>query len=81
MKRLNRIIAVLCLALLACMILPAATPAALAKAALNDKKRAGGSITLVLPEAIGRCRLEKVPVSELPRCFEAALESQEALGL
>ena len=55
--------------------------AALAKAALNDKKRAGGSITLVLPEAIGRCRLEKVPVSELPRCFETALESQEALGL
>ena len=55
--------------------------AALAKAALNDKKRAGGSITLVLPEAIGKCRLEKVPVSELPRCFEAALASQEALGL
>ena len=54
---------------------------ALAKAALNDKKRAGGSITLVLPEAIGRCRLEKVPVTDLPRCFEAALASQEALGL
>ena len=57
------------------------TAPALAKAALNDKKRAGGSITLVLPEAIGRCRLEKVPIADLPGCFEAALASQEALGL
>ena len=57
-------------------------PAAeLAKAALSDKKRAGGHITLVLPEAIGRCALKKVPVSELPAWFERALESQEALGL
>ena len=54
---------------------------ALAKAALSDKKRSGGSITLVLPEAVGRCRLEKISVEELPRCFEAALARQEALGL
>ena len=56
MKRLNRIIAVLCLALLACMILPAATPAALAKAALTadrtDVKLVKGEkavVTLTFP--------------------------------
>ena len=54
---------------------------ALAKAALSDKKRAGGSITLVLPEAIGKCRLQKVPVAELPAWFDRAIRSQEALGL
>ena len=52
---------------------------ALADAALNDKKRAGDAITLVLPEAVGRCRLEKIPVGELPRCFEKALAALEAL--
>ena len=55
--------------------------AALADAALSDKKRAGGTITLVLPEAIGRCALKKIPVPQLPACFEKALASQEALGL
>ena len=54
---------------------------ALAEAALSDKKRAGGSITLVLPEEIGRCRLQRLPVCELRACFEKALASQEALGL
>ena len=54
---------------------------ALADAALSDKKRAGGSITLVLPERIGRCRLQKVPVSALRECFDRALRAQEALGL
>ena len=54
---------------------------ALARAALSDKKRAGDSITLVLPEAVGCCRLEKIPVAELPARFARALESQEALGL
>ena len=53
----------------------------LAAAALNDKKRAGETITLVLPEAIGSCYLKKLPVRELGRCFERALEAQEALGL
>ena len=55
--------------------------AALAEAALNDKKRAGGAITLVLPESVGACFLKKVPVSELSGCFEKALASQAALGL
>ena len=53
----------------------------LARAALNDKKRAGGEITLVLPEAIGKCRLERIPVSRLPACFEKALNALEALDL
>ncbi len=55
--------------------------AALARAALSDKKRSGGSITLVLPEAIGQCVLRKVPVAELPEWFRRALAVQEALGL
>lgn len=38
---------------------------ALYNAALSDKKRAGGSITLILPEAIGRCVLYKMPCEEL----------------
>lgn len=41
------------------------TAAELAVAALSDKKRGGGSITLVIPEAIGRCVLHETPVSEL----------------
>lgn len=53
----------------------------LARAALSDKKRAGKSITLVLPDVIGKCRLEKVPVTDLPQWFERALNAQEALEL
>ena len=55
--------------------------ATLARAALSDKKRSGGKITLVLPDAIGQCHLEKVPVAELPLWFERALTAQEALKL
>ena len=54
---------------------------ALVRAALSDKKRSGGAITLVLPEAIGRCVLKKVPVTELQGWFERALAAQEALKL
>ena len=54
---------------------------ALANAALSDKKRAGGTITLVLPDAIGQCHLQRVPVSELPDWFDRALAAQEALKL
>ncbi len=54
---------------------------ALAKAAMNDKKRSGGTITLVLPEAIGKCALRKLPVSELPACFERAIAVTEAMAL
>ncbi|MDO4265414.1 MAG: 3-dehydroquinate synthase [Eubacteriales bacterium] len=40
-------------------------PKELAQIALSDKKRRGDTITLILPEQIGSCRLYKVPVSEL----------------
>ena len=54
---------------------------ALALAAMGDKKRAGGAITLVLPERIGRCILKKIPVTEMKGYFERALVRMEALGL
>ena len=41
------------------------SPEALAEAALADKKRAGDSITIVVPKEIGTCELLKIPVSEL----------------
>ena len=48
----------------------------LTAAALSDKKRTGGAITLVLPERIGKCYLKKIPVSELRAWFDRALERQ-----
>lgn len=46
----------------------------LALAALSDKKRAGNSITIVVPKAIGRCELKKIPVTELEAVIRAGLE-------
>ena len=43
--------------------------AELTAAALHDKKRRGGKITLVLPEAIGKCVLKTVDIAELPAYF------------
>ncbi len=37
----------------------------LADAALSDKKRTGGTINFVVPEAMGRCILKKIPVETL----------------
>jgi 3-dehydroquinate synthase len=56
--------------------LPVRSPFAagtLVEYALRDKKREGGKLTFVLPEAVGRCRLHEVPVEDIPRVFEAAL--------
>ena len=47
------------------------SPADLARAAQSDKKRAGDSLTLVLPHAIGKCALESIPVSQLEAVIEA----------
>ena len=58
--------------------LPTATDfsaAQLAKAAASDKKRRGSHISVVVPEAIGRCVMRKVPVSELEAIFAAGLEA------
>lgn len=41
------------------------TPEELLPAALSDKKRSGGVVTLVMPLRIGECVLKPVPVSEL----------------
>ena len=48
---------------------------ALAEAALSDKKRAGGDITLVVPRKIGHCELRKVPVADLLPIIRAGLEA------
>ncbi len=45
----------------------------LADIALNDKKRHGGSITLVMPYGIGDSRLYKTPVESLEEIFKAGL--------
>ncbi len=41
------------------------SPEELYRAALGDKKRMGGNISLVIPERIGSCFIKSVPVSEL----------------
>ncbi|MGI6151103.1 MAG: 3-dehydroquinate synthase [Christensenellales bacterium] len=46
----------------------------LADAALKDKKRAGGAITLVMPREIGNCTLETLPIDRLQPIIEAGLE-------
>lgn len=47
---------------------------ALAQAALADKKRTGGDITLVVPRTLGRCVLNSIPVAELPAVIAAGWE-------
>lgn len=42
--------------------------------ALMDKKIAGDKITLIIPEAIGNCKLQKVSLSELRKFISLALE-------
>ncbi len=52
------------------------SPEALAEAALSDKKRAGGRITLVVPRRIGACDLIDIPVEQLIDVFRAGLEAR-----
>ncbi len=47
---------------------------ALTAAALNDKKRSGDSITIVVPKRIGLCELKKLPVADLRSIIAAGLE-------
>lgn len=37
----------------------------MAAAAASDKKSAGSNVRIIVPESIGRCRIEKIPVSDL----------------
>lgn len=46
------------------------SPAALTAAALHDKKRKGGTVSLVLPVEIGHCVLHPFPVDELGKLME-----------
>ena len=48
--------------------------AQLAVAALSDKKRRGGSLTLVMPFCIGDTRLHPIPVTELEAFLEGGLQ-------
>ena len=50
------------------------TAGELTAAALKDKKRAGDSITIVVPKKIGVCELKKIPVTELNAIIAAGLE-------
>ena len=50
-------------------------PDKLSKAALSDKKRAGGAITLAVPKRIGRGELKTVPIEDLPRIIRAGLDN------
>lgn len=43
------------------------------ESALSDKKRAGGTVTLIVPERIGSCILRPTPVQELKSFIEAGL--------
>lgn len=45
----------------------------LAAAAAADKKRSGSHITIVVPAAIGRCELKKIPLKELLPIIRAGL--------
>ena len=42
--------------------------------AMNDKKINGDSITVVVPEAIGKCRLHKISLSELKTYLQLGLD-------
>lgn len=56
--------------------LPTTTPypaEALLSGMLSDKKRSGDTINLILPETIGRCRIQKTPVADLPSILKAGL--------
>ncbi|MGM9521081.1 MAG: 3-dehydroquinate synthase [Oscillospiraceae bacterium] len=47
---------------------------ALLPAALSDKKRNGGELTIVIPERIGKCILKTIPVSELGEIISLSKE-------
>ena len=49
----------------------------MAKIAALDKKAAASDITVILPEMIGRCRMKKIPISEVESLFSDGLEGQE----
>ncbi len=53
------------------------TPSAVAKAAMNDKKRRGGKIHFVFPQKIGSCRIIPIPVDAMEEMVEDAMSREE----
>ena len=49
---------------------------ALLQAMLSDKKRAGAKISLIIPETVGRVRIEKMTLEEMDAFLRPALEGQ-----
>ena len=49
------------------------SPQILAAAALSDKKRSGGTVSLIVPTEIGNCAIRPTPVEELESFIEAGL--------
>lgn len=49
------------------------TAEALTEAALQDKKRRGKTITLVIPEKLGSCMLKSVPIDELRKFIDCGI--------
>lgn len=43
------------------------------RSALSDKKRAGGTVRLIIPERIGYCRIQPTPIENLKSFIEAGL--------
>ena len=48
----------------------------MAMVAALDKKAAASDITVILPEQIGVCRIEKLPITALEALFAEGLEGQ-----
>ncbi len=46
---------------------------ALAEVALSDKKRSGDTLSLIVPEKIGKCRIQPIPVDTLKDIIKAGL--------
>ena len=48
---------------------------AVARAALSDKKRADDKISVIVPEGIGACRIENIPIGRLIDYVRAGIEA------
>lgn len=51
------------------------SPTEVAEGTLRDKKRRGGTISFVFPKKIGACEIIKIPVEEVEKLAEIAMES------
>ena len=49
------------------------SPKILCEHALSDKKRSGDTLNLIVPETLGRCRIQAIPLQELERILEAGM--------